>query len=86
MDYLRPLQTKDLLYGKTDAKRNYYYLISGLRHGPGAKQSAPLLLPELMEQLRLSLHPDDLRPADIPATDNQNLLNLLKEASWNQQA
>ena len=70
-------------------KRNYYYLISGLPDMVLEQSKAPLLLPELMEQLRLSLHPDDLQRARLiflPA-DNQNLLNLLgKEASpWNQQ-
>ncbi|MCO6491452.1 MAG: DUF2764 family protein [Phaeodactylibacter sp.] len=61
--------------------RNYYYLIAGLPDMALEQSKLPLSLPELMEQLALSLHPDDLRLAQLiflPA-DNRNLLRLLQK-------
>ena len=50
------------------------------------QSKAPLLLSELMEQLRLSLHPDDLQLAQLALRpiDNANLLSLLQKeaAPW----
>ena len=62
-------------------KRNYYYLVSGLPDMAMEQSKVPLSLPELMEELRLSLLPEDLQLARLiflPA-DNRNLLNLIQK-------
>lgn len=67
-------------------KRNYYYLVSGLPDMALEQSKVPLSLPELMEALELSLHPDDLRLARLLflPVDNRNLLKLIRkeEFSW----
>lgn len=67
-------------------KRNYYYLVSGLPDMALEQSKAPFTLPELLEELGASLHPDDFRLVRLILLpiDNRNLLNLLlkKNLPW----
>lgn len=76
----------DFLITAEMQKRNYYYLVSGLPDMAPEQSKLPLSLPELMEELSISLHPDDLRLAQLLflPIDNRNLLRLLQkeEFSW----
>jgi len=72
------------------AKRNYYYLISGLPDILLEQSKAPFSLDELLAELQATLHPEDfalVRFLFLP-NDNRNLLNLTlkREAPWDQLA
>lgn len=67
-------------------KRNYYCLVSGLPDIVLEQSKAPFSLYELLEELRLTLHPRDFDLVELIFLphDNRNLLHLsLKtDASW----
>ncbi|MFP4470704.1 MAG: DUF2764 family protein [Bacteroidales bacterium] len=65
-------------------KQNYYYLIAGLPDILLDESRTKISVADLLEEIKVQLHPDDYRLLQVLFLkyDNANVLNLLQKRKW----